>query len=354
MDIIDGLKKYFLADEWMIFDNFKDVDLKKFFLRLHLEAREDPTSYNKEVTREHEYGANIPRISKADIDVLKFCKEAQQNKITATFLDLGSGWGSMSWKALVSGCKVYSVDISFIYEDFLEGFTNSIDRVVPEKLHENIVPISRSLYDLLPLHPEYANLFDVVYSARVLNFQAPKKFNDFAKAIYDLLKPTGTAYVIENSINLIESQIESLGTRVVKNCRESYQENKNNKFISPGYMYSEIFQNKDRKVTKLICSNEYQEEMKGWDIMPESEYTALDNGMKTSSFIALFDTETLEGIFTQVGFKVSDAYYLDNTAGAKYLSQNENGTLGVFIKLEKEAVQLCDQASLVCGEEGIA
>ncbi len=351
-DLIKSLNKIFLADQWLDLEKFTTEKIVEIFTRLLVEAEYNVlTSYNSYVVddpskeKSQFYGSNFPRLSIANLEALKICYENKDAK----FLDLGSGWGSITWKALLAGCKVTAVDISFDNKKFKTGFIKNIESIVPKDVYtQNLETVSSPVVGLLNTYPEYEGEFDVVHSARVLHFHVPKYFGDFANTVYQLLKPAGKAVIITDSTPAAVKGLASY-------CYEYYQNHKEYGSIAPGYM--DVYKVETKvKLGNLNMGGCYtrrdDKSLLDLESFPPHKYELLKDSplynpevgkvvgkdaILHSYLLASFDIDSLTQIFINEDFVVLDSYYFggkDNTNDMLAVKHTE-GIEGVAIVLEK-------------------
>lgn len=361
--LIEETNKNFLTDQWLDLENFSTEEIIDIYIRLLHEANRELTPYNDYIidspskTTNTFYGSNFPHLSVAHIEVLKAC---YANK-DANFLDLGSGWGSITWKALLAGCNVYAVDISFDNEIFHDGFNKNIQDMVPKNLYENhLKTISSSALNLLTIHPEYQGIFDIVHSSKVLHCHVPKYFGEFVDTINQLLKPNGKAVITADSVNAF---LESSSPE----CIDAYNAHKSIGSIAPGYI---LIDNLERSNTELLytsCKIYHDqnillslEEQPPHKYEPYSTHSEYDPRVEKilgtdlivhSYLLPAFEIDGLNKIFNISDLKILDSYYF-----GEYSSEQESmidtkhpeGIHGIAIIVQK--IGECDIVDSTCCE----
>lgn len=334
-DLIDKMNKSFLTDSWLSYDDFSTKKLQEIFMRMYEESTsyKCKSDYSGYVTTNSPYGSNFPKLLSLDTAALLTCKSGKDGGVKYKFLDLGSGWGAMSWKAAIAGCEVHSVDISFPDKEFENSFSTNLQSILPKEIYNNdVIKVSSSFENLLTLHPEYTNSFDIVYSARVLHFQSPKNFNNYASTIYDLLKVNGYAYIVTDSIYAVTEN---------KSCKAAYNHNKAHNYKAPGYLYAEYASTVSRDaidLEKLICYIKDERLIENLDRMPLRDEEELKNGkFLQKQYFATFDLETLEEIFSKVGFNPLYSYYMGHASNGLIAEIQDNGAVSATIMLQKSA-----------------
>ena len=363
--LIESVNKNFLTDQWLNLERFPTEEIIDIYIRLiHESNNREVTPYNGYIidgaskTTNSFYGSNFPRLSVAHIEALKYCYENKD----ANFLDLGSGWGSITWKALLAGCKVYAADISFDNNIFKNGFNKNIQSMVPNNLYgNNLKTISSSALNLLKIHPEYKGMFDIVHSSKVLHCRVPKYFGDFSETISKLLKPSGKAVITADSVNAFLKFSES-------NCIDAYNTHKSTGSIAPGYILIDKLERSNTEKLYEACYTYHDpnillslEEMPPHKYEPYSTHEQHDYEVEImfgkdlivhSYILPTFEIEGLNKIFNISNFEILDSYYYGESSlalNSMLDTQHPEGIVGIAIIVQK--IGECDALDNICYEQ---
>lgn len=295
------------VSEWISKNDLKELSEKELKNLLKMLQKEDyiyqgTGSYNSlefkingknEEVDGKDYGFNFLFLNELTVSALNECSKGKKAGKEKTLLDIGSGWGAAVWKEIYSGCKVTAYDISFKTKYTNKNFDKYVSSHLSKHLYENkLTKISGDILKVAEEHPELYGTFDIINCQNVIHFMSPKNTLEFAKIVYNLLKPGGKAFISAESHHLWAKDSDS--------CAKIYNANK-----QKGNKFSGHIEYK-KEVSGLIkCIKN-----KGNKLFDKDPYTETDYGRLTGGLDHRFDKDSFDYIFTEAGFSITKNSYM--------------------------------------------
>jgi SAM-dependent methyltransferase len=196
-------------------------------------------------------------------------------------LEIGAGYGYASKLALEKGNTVWVNDLDPRHLDILKENIST-----KECAHANFVPGDFPDGVDIP-----SNFFSAVLAVRIFHFYSPEKFERAAQKIYNALVDGGEAYIVAET-PFLRSWDEQI---------KLYEQRKKEGDSYPGY-HTSVY--------------DHHAELK--DFIPPS--------------ILFLDIETLQRVFTAVGFKIKHLAYMDRQDYPSRIRLDGRETVGLIVQ----------------------
>lgn len=290
--------------------------------RIHIKAVEDGQSFD--------YGRSHTEVDLIEEFFLRDVRKTFDKKRKKAFvpvIDIGAGTGSMTWKAVIARASVVAVERLPQAAEILknEWYQKALWHChIFDKSQVQVV-----VTDFLNLSPKLNEKFEIAWAGHSLEYFSPAQVPAFSKKLYEVLKPSGRAYLKVSTPSTMPSLDEYFKARdegkeypgySLVSHFESHSEFGYNPYIYPKKTKWEfleadknlrpggIFQVKgpsvfDEKTTSFIAKLNLSETKNISEPLGRGEYR------RFSVVNHQFDHQTLTRIFKSAGFNIKDIFY---------------------------------------------
>lgn len=249
------------------------------------------------------------------------------HQVPVPVIDIGAGFGLMSWKMIAAGAEVIAFSNSC-------SLIEQINRSVAENFRElSLKDVSIRVYpDFMRINENIISRFQVAWSGQNLHLYDPSQVDDYVHKIFLALKPGGRVYLTTLTPSYDPVELEHYRYGKYKTFLKEDQ-SEYDKF--PGYLMHNLlelrYRNPDYSLVKeyRLVNSEFLHPVLSFK--PEQRNPGFWGQPKLSDELRMwvspktknvffkqfhvathkFDDDTMKMVFERAGFIVNDIFYFD-------------------------------------------